>query len=498
MNKSRISVLLLSLLMVGGITGCNDGTSYSSVLSSSTSDISSSSTSDISSSLTTSESSLPDWVEYTDRPEAKLQLDYEGRDFFTEGVGEVDLHLAIDGDTAHFIQSDGSKDTTIKGRFYGCDTPESTGDIQEWGRTASNFTKERLKEADKNGTIVIVSMNYDHYGTPSQDSNGRDLVLVYYNETVEHASKDQLKLLNLEIVEQGLSWAKNTSNIKALESVFYDAETQAREYKLNMFSGVPEEGWVPATEDNYGDVSLLDLKNEVAKQIEDRSYSNKYDNVRMRVNGTVVGYVDNTLYINAYIPNDPDDATKGGQYAGINIFTGMSKIPTKYTKMNTYLQIMAIGNDSENFGFQLTDADFPIASIDSLDSQVIYTPEENADTDQTMHVFTYTKDQLNEVATTRNLESLYGRIEVTDTLEVDRVYQSQDESAYTVYFKDSDFNLYVPFNYRPEGDTYWKTEEQWLNKKLKIKGVYAYHYTTSGNLTFQVIPNDSSDIIVVE
>ena len=42
-------------------------------------------------------------------------------------------------------------------RFYGIDTPESTGNVEPYGKQASNFTKAKLEEADANGTIVISS-----------------------------------------------------------------------------------------------------------------------------------------------------------------------------------------------------------------------------------------------------------------------------------------------------------------------------------------------------
>ena len=45
-------------------------------------------------------SELPAWVDYA--ATVHLQLDYEGKDFFKDGVGQMKTYYAIDGDTAHF------------------------------------------------------------------------------------------------------------------------------------------------------------------------------------------------------------------------------------------------------------------------------------------------------------------------------------------------------------------------------------------------------------
>ena len=86
-------------------------------------------------------------VDYVSSEDAKLVLDYEGKDFLNDGIELVDLKTSIDGDTAHFVTKDDNE--LIKCRFYGVDTPESTGKIQPYGKAASNFTKEKLKKSLK-------------------------------------------------------------------------------------------------------------------------------------------------------------------------------------------------------------------------------------------------------------------------------------------------------------------------------------------------------------
>ena len=72
-----------------------------------------------------------------------LRREFKNKNFLTDGIEQVTLKTPIDGDTAHFYLQD--KSTAIKARFFGIDTPESTGKIQPYGKGASNFTTEKLK-----------------------------------------------------------------------------------------------------------------------------------------------------------------------------------------------------------------------------------------------------------------------------------------------------------------------------------------------------------------
>ena len=51
----------------------------------------------------------------------------------------------VDGDTTSFTSYNGLY--TVKVRYLAVDTPESTSEIEEWGKSASNFNKEKLKSA---------------------------------------------------------------------------------------------------------------------------------------------------------------------------------------------------------------------------------------------------------------------------------------------------------------------------------------------------------------
>ena len=74
------------------------------------------------------------YTTYTD--EFVMDVDYESKNFLTDGVGEVTLVSCTDGDTANF--SSGGQSFPV--RFLGIDTPESTYRFDPWGKSASTFT----------------------------------------------------------------------------------------------------------------------------------------------------------------------------------------------------------------------------------------------------------------------------------------------------------------------------------------------------------------------
>lgn len=141
----------------------------------------------------------------------KLDLSYEGKVFQTDRIGEVTLDKCTDGDTADFI-SNGEKITV---RFHAVDTPETKGELQPWGKPASNFTCNALTNAK---TIVLEGRNI------LNDTYGRFLAYVWYDN----------RLLNLELVEQAYSNATETSD-ERYGDLFQQAENHARLTKRRIY-----------------------------------------------------------------------------------------------------------------------------------------------------------------------------------------------------------------------------------------------------------------------
>ena len=446
------------------------------------------------------------WVDYVNDGSVKLELDYKNRDFYKDGIGEVTLKTCIDGDTAHFNPVNTStSNLAIKSRFYGIDTPESTGRIQEWGKPASNFTKEKLKHAAENGTIVVSSAQ-SNYGVPIPDSTGtRYVSLIWINDDKQHADFDELYLLNLAIVQEGYSWVKNVQDMPEYADTFYAAERQAQAYKLNLFSDDPDPLF------NYGefeDTSLLDLKYATEQYILDPEYQSPLDGAKVRIRGTVAGFSDGTMYLQSYFSEEESKDVRGegneidgGEYAAINIFCGMSAVPSKYKKINTYIELCVTAVYSENFGFQLTGAEghFPIVSSEATenDCHIILTAEENLD-DQQLHYLEYTSAQLNTIASNSSFECLNCAVKVTDSIECESFYINDSGDEITLRFKNIKFSAFITFPYAGDPTkpySYWNTAEDFVGKKFFLEGIYTYHKAQSGKITYQIIFNNVDGLV---
>ncbi len=461
-------------------------------------------------------SSASDWIDYASSGAVKLNLEYEGHSFWTDGVEKVTLYQTIDGDTAHFTtaEKNGKGDNLLKSRFYGIDTPESTGKVQPWGKPASKYTSKILENANKNGTIVVSSPSSE-YGAPSADSTGsRYVSLIWVNESVKNAPISSLKLLNLMIVQDGYSWVKNVSDIPEYSDTFYEAETQAKEHKLNLFSDEQDPTY------NYGGyqtVSLLDIKREVVACLNDPTHENAYDNAKVTVQGTVAGFSNHILYIQdfcSYVDDagnplyynddgsvayqDKIDAGILGEYAGINIFVGMSSIPSKFTKVGNYIQVSALALNSD-FGFQLTSGTFPSVSYSETDAQLLIKADKNTE-EHKLYTFEYTSDGLNAALKSKDYSALNCSVKVTDPVKVTGGYDS--DSATVLYTSSTDktaWSVYFAFAYQPDpNDTAlkWTSYEKFVDQSFLFSGVLGLHSSAkTGNDKFNIYPSKSSDIV---
>ena len=498
--------LFLSALLLGlGLASCGGATSSSAPAESSTPAESSAVTSSESSAAST----LAPWVDYAHNGSVKLNLDYKGRNFFTDGVEQVSLYNTIDGDTAHFKNSAGE---VIKSRFFGIDTPESTGKIQPYGGKASHYTADALNAAQKNGTIVVSSAQ-DAYGTPNPDSTGsRYVSLIWINTEKKNAGLDELYLLNLMIVQDGLSWVKNVGDMPQYVDTFYAAESQAKAYKLMLHSG-EEDDEMP--KGDYENVSLLDLKRAFIEEIEahargDDDYKNPFDNKKVRIQGTVNGFANHIIYLADfcyYLDEDGspiDDSAMeigvNGEYASINVFAGMSVPPSKFTALGNYIEVCGIAKDSQ-FGFQITSVELPISPYNDTDGRLILKAEANTE-EHALHVFNYTAAELQEVIDDKDYFALNCRVSMTTPVTCTRAYKG-DSGDITLYFeRPYDFRVYFTFKFKPYPTTdpsmTWVNVDDFTGKKFTVSGVFAYHESSTGNVSMQINPSTSADLVLVE
>ena len=442
-------------------------------------------------------------IDYTKDPAVRLHLDYEGHDFYADGVGQVTLRTPIDGDTAHFdpmVTTTSSK--AIKSRFWGIDTPESTGRVEEYGQAASDFTKSKLKEAEKNGTIVVSTPRED-YGKPAADSTGERYVsLIWISLDKKNCPYDELILLNLWIVQEGLSYVKNVTDIPEYVDIFIAAEKQARDNKLKLWSGEPDPDF------NYGSyetTSLLDLKREIEKRVEgiEVPEEESFNGAKVRIVGTVAGLSDGTMYLqNFYKMDEGANGTATnpytgelGEYAGINIFCGMSSVPAKYSTPGTYIEICGIVKVSEVFGFQLTGAEGHFPSVTSMaeedDCHILIPAADNTEEYQ-LNTFEFTAAQLDAKIGSTDLNekytSFYCSTKLTDAVECTRFHKNASNEI-TLTFGNHKFQAYITtlFKGNPnKNNEYWDTEEFFVGKSFYISGVLAA-YTGSTPARFQFV-----------
>lgn len=436
-------------------------------------------------------------IDYASLDTARLAIDYKNRSFLTDGIAKVNLQTAIDGDTAHF-KEDGNEDL-IKCRFYGIDTPESTGKIQPYGQAASNYTKAKLKEANSKGTIVI-SVPQDEYCAPSFDSTGtRYLALIWINETEKDADYKSLKLLNLMLVQEGYSEVKNADEMPRLQDIFWDALAQAKEEKLNLFSGQDDPLF------NYGDyepIDILDYKKEWVKQLEaeanGETYVSSYAGMNVKIVGTVVGLANGILYLQNYYSKENGGRYDYGEYAAINVYTGMGSVPSKYTKPNTYLKLCGNVSNSENFGLQVSGCEWAPYSDREDNAEVLISANNNVD-EYKLKTFDVSLSDLKQ----GDYELLNQYVAIEEKVVVTGGYTSAKDSI-TLYVRTldgtkSDMNVYVSFYYQP-GDNAtikYETHEAFVGKTFSLSGILASHKNSSGKSYLQILPRGSSDMVLI-
>ncbi len=154
-----------------------------------------------------------------------------------------------DGDTTSFTSYNGFY--TVKVRYLAVDTPESTSEIEEWGKSASLFNKGKLTNAKH---IIVQSAGCARTGkTAVADLDGyqRTLAYVWYTD-VETPTQNDFRNLNLELVQEGYSifsgsredMVETKTNDDGTETVvdesFYNAfvaaNDQAKALKKHLYS----------------------------------------------------------------------------------------------------------------------------------------------------------------------------------------------------------------------------------------------------------------------
>ncbi len=221
---------------------------------------------------------------------------------------EVTVKTFVDGDTVHFhVPTSVMADGVLKARFLAINTPESTGKIEEYGKAASNYTKEKLS----NAVSIIIESDTNTWNADS--TGGRYLVWVWYKT----ADMTEYRNLNIEILQNGLAIASNSGG-NIYGDVALAAIAQAKAQKLNVHSGQKDPDFF------YGEAVELDLK-ELRTNVAD------YNGIKVAFTGVVTTNSNNSVYVETY-----DSETD--MYYGMSVYYG-------YGLTGEGLKILDVGNE---------------------------------------------------------------------------------------------------------------------------------------------------------
>ncbi len=264
-------------------------------------------------------SDTTDTVTDTDGADAPLEIvDYAASVKLNMGSStakeEVTVKTFIDGDTVHFnvpvsVMSSG----VLKARFIGINTPESTGKIEEYGKKASAFTKEKLSSA----TSIIIESETSVWDPDSTGS--RYLAWIWYKTD----DMSDYRNLNIEILQNGLAIANNSAGNR-YGSACVAAINQAKAQKLNVHSGQPDPDFY------YGDAIELTLK-------ELRTNIDAYNGIKVAFSGVITANSGTQgIYVEDYDPETD-------MYYGMYVYYG-------HGLTGVGLDILAVGNKARIVG----------------------------------------------------------------------------------------------------------------------------------------------------
>lgn len=227
---------------------------------------------------------------------------------------KVTVENYIDGDTTHFnVPTTIVESGLLKARYLAVNTPESTGQIEPWGKKASDYTKGKLKSASD----IIIETDGDHWAV---DSTGeRYLVWIWYKTT----EMTDYRCLNIELLQEGLAVGSKASATR-YGTVCVNAIDQASRLKLNVHSDEKDPDYF------YGEAIELDLR-ELRLNVE------KYNGMRVAFDGYVTQYNNNGVYVEDY--DEESDA-----HYGIYVFYGYDSAFVDLLKEGNHVRI--VGNVS--------------------------------------------------------------------------------------------------------------------------------------------------------
>ncbi len=367
---------------------------------------------------------------------------------------EVTVKLFIDGDTVHFnVPTSVNPTGVLKARFLAVNTPESTGKIEEYGKTASDFTKEKLQNAE---SIYIES---DTESWDADSTGDRYLVWIWYKTK----GASEYRNLNLELLQNGLAIASNSGGNR-YGSQCLAAIDQAKEQKLKVYSGAKDPNFF------YGTAIEMDLR-ELRTNIE------SYEQQKVAFTGVITMHYNNGVFVEQW-----DEVTQ--RYYGIYVYVGFNfggshlldvgnelRFAGSVTNFNGSWQVSGLSYSD----FIPTDDDVSLVSQGNTSAFVNVTPSTfNSNVELTLI------DPSTDEAVTKTYPyaelAMGTSIEMTD-LEVTRIYTTESDNAnsdgaMTITCKGKDgATVSIRTIVLQDKDGNIITEDAYKGKTIDVKGV---------------------------
>lgn len=182
---------------------------------------------------------------------------------FASGREEVTLSKCVDGDTAKFIIN--NKEETV--RFLAVDTPETkhpTKGEEPYGKEASDYTCNRLKEGNK------IELEYDDNSTKT-DKYNRYLAWVFVDDN----------LLQSELVKNGLAEVAYLYGDYKYTDLLKDYEQTAIATKVGMHSDT--------------DTSSYTKDKEVSSKKKSKKQEKSTENDKEEIKNSILDYISSLL-----------------------------------------------------------------------------------------------------------------------------------------------------------------------------------------------------------
>lgn len=416
---------------------------------------------------------------------AQAKLDFNDNTSLKQKVTVVNY---IDGDTTHFnVPSSVVQRGILKARYLAVNTPESTGKIEEWGKKASRYTREKLSSAKE----IYIETNGTTWET---DSTGdRHLVWVWYKT----AEMTDYRCLNIELLQEGLAFGSSVDNSR-YGTICRNAIDQSIAMKLYVFSDDLDPDYY------YGAAHEIDLK-------ELRLNTAKYLNERVAFECYVTKYNSKGIFVQSY-----DEET--GAYYGFAVYYGyfLDSFGEEEVAVGNHVRIVGNVQYYEQGGtYQVADLRYSIMDPNNPDhvkrldneyhepvfteftmedwksSKTVTVSEINEETGEVEEVLKTVRTTEVALSTTIEMKGL----QVVDTYTTDN--GGSNDGAISLTCKVGNDTITVRTVLLYDENKELVTEDYFKGKTINVKGVIDYYSDAQGD-PYQIKLFSLKDVTFVE